>query len=135
MNDGYAWWLVILGIAVGIALAWLVSGRLPRREDDVSAAEQEDEAVWISRTIESQGGIAPVPLVDEILDLHHSYLDSGGPAPARTAPVPPPDHVRRESVQPGPGWQPRPNPPVQRAPGQPDASEPADRPFTTSRST
>jgi|EndMetStandDraft_8_1072994.scaffolds.fasta_scaffold875029_2 hypothetical protein len=77
MNDGYAWWLVIVGIAIGIALAWLVAGRLPRREDDVDEDERIAEADWISQALASSGTNAPVPLVEQVLDLHARYLASG----------------------------------------------------------
>ena len=82
MNDGYAWWLVVVGIAIGIALVWLVIVRLPRAEDDVDEDERLIEAGWISRTIEAWGGIALAALVDEVLELHQSYLASGGSTPA-----------------------------------------------------
>jgi len=77
MNDGYTWWLVVLGIAIGVAVVWLTAVRLPRRDDDQTAAERESEARWIGATIERDGGIAPQALVEEILDLHRSYLASG----------------------------------------------------------
>jgi hypothetical protein len=80
MNDGYTWWLLVLGIAMGVAVAWLMAARLPRRDDDLSGAERAAEARWISATIERDGGIAPQPLVEEILDLHRGYLASGGVA-------------------------------------------------------
>ena len=83
MNDGYTWWLVILGIAIGVAVVWLTVVRLPRRDDDQSDAERQAEARWITATIERDGGIAPVALVEEILDLHRSYLASGGVATHR----------------------------------------------------
>jgi cyanate permease len=81
MNDGYAWWLVIVGIAIGIALVWLVLVRLPRSEDDIDAAELSAEASWIGRTIEAYGGIAPQALVEEVLELHHAWLAAGGGTP------------------------------------------------------
>jgi hypothetical protein len=82
MNDGYMWWLVIVGVVIGVALVGLMSIRLPRQEDDVSEDERVTEAGWISRTIEEWGGIAPAPLVEEVLELHQAYLG--------TAPVPGP---------------------------------------------
>jgi hypothetical protein len=74
MNDGFAWWLVILGVAVGVAVVWLVTARLPRAEDDVDEHELVREADWISRTINAYGGVAPQPLVEEVLELHRQYL-------------------------------------------------------------
>jgi hypothetical protein len=75
MNNGFQWWLVIVGICLGAGLLWLVLGRLPRQDDDVGPRERVAEAVWISQTIEAGGGIAPVALVEEVLELHTSYLD------------------------------------------------------------
>jgi hypothetical protein len=77
MNDGYAWWLSIVGIAIGIALAWLVAGRLRRHEGDVDEDERRAEAEWISETIEASGASAPAPLVERVLELHAEYLESG----------------------------------------------------------
>ncbi|MFN8620402.1 MAG: hypothetical protein U0869_06615 [Chloroflexota bacterium] len=78
MNDGYLWWLVVLGIAIGAAVVWLTAVRLPRKDDDVSGPERAAEARYIAATIERDGGVAPVELVEEILDLHSAYLASGG---------------------------------------------------------
>lgn len=85
MNDGYAWWLFLVGLAVGLALMWLALARLPRDEDDIDVDERAMEADWISGTIEVRGGICPQPLAAEVLDLHHEYLvSSGGGLAART---------------------------------------------------
>jgi len=91
MNDGYAWWLFLVGLAVGLSLMWLALARSPRAEDDIDPDERHHEADWISASIESRGGICPQPLAAEILELHHEYLvSSGGGAPARQH-VPSPD--------------------------------------------
>lgn len=74
MNDEYQYWLLILGLAIGAGLTWLALGRIPRREEDVSAEERIAEAAWISRTIAHSGGVAPAEVVEEVLDLHHRYL-------------------------------------------------------------
>lgn len=79
MNDGFQWWLVIIGIGLGAGLLWLVMGRLSRQEDDIGPRERAAESIWISHTIEAGGGIAPVALVEEILELHAQYLE-GPPA-------------------------------------------------------
>jgi len=67
-------WLFIVGVAVGAVVALVVAVRLPREEDDVSHLERPAEAAWISAVIEHHGGIAPVSLVEEVLDLHQAYL-------------------------------------------------------------
>jgi hypothetical protein len=72
------WWLVLVGLGVGVALTWLSVVRLPRHEYDVDAAEREDEATLIAATIEARGGVCPAPLALEVLDLHQEYLASPG---------------------------------------------------------
>lgn len=79
MNDEYAWWFLVVGLAVGGALVWLVRGQMARQEDDVAEAERVPEAEWISRTIERAGGIAPADLVAQVLSLHRSYLREADP--------------------------------------------------------
>jgi len=76
MNDGYAWWLILVGLGVGVALTWLSVVRLPRHEWDVESDEREREAGLIATTIEARGGICPAPLALEVLDLHQEYLAS-----------------------------------------------------------
>jgi hypothetical protein len=87
MNEGFAWWLLIAGIGVGVALAWLVMGRLARSDDDVGEPEREAEAAWISRSISAYGGVAPPALVEEILDLHRHYLEGPGLDPENGPPL------------------------------------------------
>ena len=87
MNDGFAWWLVVLGIAIGVGLSWLVLGRLPRTDADIGEDERAVEAAWVSRAIADYGGVAPPALVEEVLELHGHYLrgpalDPGGRSPA-----------------------------------------------------
>src|SRR4051812_16033486 len=93
MNDGFSWWLIVLGIAIGVAVAWLFTVRLPRNDQDVSDDEVGDEAAWISRTIEADGGVAPQPLVEEVLLLHRQYLTTPGIAssPPDNEPEPEPE--------------------------------------------
>ena len=78
MTEQYIVWALVVGIVVGAALYWFALGRLPRTTDDVTPVERVAEAGWISRTIESRGGVAPTDLVEEVLDLHSTYL--AGPA-------------------------------------------------------
>jgi hypothetical protein len=104
MNDGFAWWLVILGVAVGVAVVWLIMARLPRSEDDVDDEELVREAGWISRTINAYGGVAPQPLVEEVLELHRQYLDGSSLEPPAVAVdevgAPPPARLREDGLQP-----------------------------------
>jgi hypothetical protein len=85
MNDGYAWWLVLVGLGVGVALTWLSVVRLPRHEYDVGSDEREEEATLIASTIEARGGICPAPLALEVLDLHQDYLGGPGFSPPLAA--------------------------------------------------
>jgi hypothetical protein len=76
MNDGYAWWLVLVGLGVGVALTWLSMTALAREESDVDPREREEEAGLIAATIEARGGICPPALALEVLDLHADHLAS-----------------------------------------------------------
>jgi hypothetical protein len=82
VGEAWGWWLFFVGLALGIAGYWLVSGRVQRADDDVAADERANEATWISRTVASWGGEAPADLVEQVLDLHRRYL--GGAAPLLT---------------------------------------------------
>lgn len=82
MGEAWGWWLFFVGLALGIAGYWLVTGRVQRADDDLAADERANEATWISRTVASWGGEAPADLVEQVLDLHRRYL--GGAAPLLT---------------------------------------------------
>ena len=51
MNDGYMWWLVLVGLVVGVALTWLSVVRLPRHDYDIGTDEREEEAVRMLRPV------------------------------------------------------------------------------------
>ena len=74
MNDGFQWWLILVGAVVTLAVIWVFAIRLPRAERDVDDDERRAEAAWISETIERFGGVAPTELVEEVLELHAEYL-------------------------------------------------------------
>jgi hypothetical protein len=90
MNDGYAWWLVLVGLGIGVALTWLSMTALARAGSDVDAAEREEEAALIAATIEARGGICPPELALEVLDLHEDYLASPGVRVPAASPGTPP---------------------------------------------
>jgi hypothetical protein len=74
-------WLLIVGIAAGAAVMWLVIGTLARNDDETDAEERQLEAGWIADTIEQHGGRAPVTLIEQILALHRRYLQGGPGVP------------------------------------------------------
>src|SRR5439155_14528967 len=74
-------WLLILGIAAGAAVTWLVIGTIARKDDEIASSEAAAEADWIARTIEEHGGRAPLLLVEQILSLHRRYLQGGSATP------------------------------------------------------
>ena len=74
MISPFEWWLLIVGLAAGAGLAWLVLADLSRREEDLDDRERADEAGWIAATLEAQGrGLAP-EAVQDVLALHRWYL-------------------------------------------------------------
>jgi hypothetical protein len=75
MTEQYIGWALVLGLAIGGALVWFAVGRLPRSGEELSRDERSSEAAWISQTITDRGGKAPTDLVEEVLDLHVSYLE------------------------------------------------------------
>ena len=79
MNDAWVWWLFAIGLAVGAATVWFVRGTIAREEDDLATDERSLEAGWVAGTIERSGGVAPVPLVEQVLELHRDYLRSSPP--------------------------------------------------------
>jgi len=88
VGEAWGWWLFFVGLALGVAGYWLVSGRVRRADDDLAADERANEAAWISRTVASWGGEAPADLVAQVLDLHRRYLDGAAPLLAPDEPVP-----------------------------------------------
>jgi hypothetical protein len=102
VNDGYLWWLMLVGAVIALAVVWILSVRLPRDEADVSPEERRAEAAWISRTIERYGGVAPEPLVEEVLELHAEYLASPGLARVPGRPVEPTLPASPRATSPGP---------------------------------
>jgi hypothetical protein len=97
MNDAWGWWLFFVGLGLGVAVYWLMAGRMRRTEEDLADDERAAEAGWISELIAQGGGEVPVKLVDQILELHRRYLDGDGPSLA-------PDEASQPSGDgPGPG--------------------------------
>ena len=79
-------WLIVVGLAIGAGLAWLVMLDLRRREDDIAAREMRSEAAWIADTLRSRDVAADPEAVEEVLRLHRAYL--AGIPDERAAPPP-----------------------------------------------
>ncbi|CAN5822398.1 hypothetical protein BH24CHL5_BH24CHL5_13160 [soil metagenome] len=75
MTEQYIGWALVVGLVIGGALVWFAIGRLPRSGEEVPADERAAEAGWISRAINTRGGMAPADLVEEVLELHVEYLE------------------------------------------------------------
>ncbi|HEY7589527.1 MAG TPA: hypothetical protein VH723_00905 [Candidatus Limnocylindrales bacterium] len=82
MNAEFNWWLLIVGLAIGAGLVWLVLADSSRRDVDVDADELPVEAAWISATLADSGEAIDVESVERVLRLHRAYLAA-----------PPPDEV------------------------------------------
>lgn len=109
MNDAWGWWLFFVGLGLGVAVYWLLAGRMRRSEEDLAADERTAEAGWISELIAQGGGEAPVKLIDQILELHRRYLDGDGPVLAsEEVPEPPSDRGMPDPNVPPGGEQPAP---------------------------
>ena len=67
-------WLIVVGLAIGAGLAWLVMFDLRRRDDDIAAREMHSEATWIAETLRSRDVTADPEAVEEVLRLHRAYL-------------------------------------------------------------
>ena len=98
MGEAWGWWLFFVGLALGVAGYWLVSGRVQRADDDLAADERANEAAWISRTVASWGGEAPADLVAQVLDLHRRYLGGAAPLLAPDEAAPPDEPEAMEGV-------------------------------------
>lgn len=70
----FDFWLILVGLAIGGGLVWLVMADLRRRDDDLSAIELHSEAAWIADTLRTHEIAADADAVEEVLRLHRSYL-------------------------------------------------------------
>lgn len=80
MTAAYPVWLLLVGLAVGAALTWLVLADLSRREASLDADRLEDEADWIADALAAEGRPTSRDSVARILRLDRSYRHEDGPA-------------------------------------------------------
>ncbi len=74
MNAEFNWWLLIVGVAVGAGLAWLVLADLVRRDRDVTEEELPAEATWIARSLADRGQPLSPDQAEAVLRAHRTYL-------------------------------------------------------------
>ncbi|MBF6605783.1 MAG: hypothetical protein IVW53_09415 [Chloroflexi bacterium] len=80
MNVQVDWWLLLVGLAIGAGLAWLVLAEMRRHEDDVTEGERQAEARWIVDALAASGTESDVADILEVLRLHRTFLASVPPA-------------------------------------------------------
>ncbi len=74
MNAEFNWWLLIVGVAAGAGLAWLLLADLRRNEDEIAERERRDEADWIADTMTRSGRPIKPETAQEVLRLHREFL-------------------------------------------------------------
>jgi hypothetical protein len=79
MIAGFDWWLLVVGIVGGAGLVWLVVADFSRHDDEVAADERAIESAWIAEALTAAGRLTDEVAVDEILELHRTYLRSTPP--------------------------------------------------------
>ena len=89
MNTEFNWWLLIVGLAIGAGVVWLILSITRRDELDVTERERESEARWIGEAMRHAGRRLDDMDVLDVLRLHESYLAA-----------PPPDEVEEDDADP-----------------------------------
>ena len=89
MNTEFNWWLLILGLAIGAGLVWMVLAITRRDERDVTDRERESEARWIGDAMRKAGRRIDDAAALDVLRLHEAYLAA-----------PPPDEVDEDELGP-----------------------------------
>jgi hypothetical protein len=106
VNAEFNWWLLIVGLAVGAGLVWLILADSNRRDVDITEEELPQEAAWIAASVAETGRSLEPAMAEQVLRLHREYLAKPPPdepeeswpeeVPADVAPQPePPARTRR----------------------------------------
>ena len=74
MISEFNWWLLLLGLAVGGGLTWLVMAETRRREQDLEEEDLVDEAVWLEERLAEEGREVPSDTIERVVQLHREYL-------------------------------------------------------------
>ena len=77
MSAEFNWWLLIVGVVVGVALTWLVLADLNRRDQELGDQELKAEAGWMARSLGEPR--LDAELAERVLLAHRRYL--GFPPP------------------------------------------------------
>ena len=74
MISEFNWWLLLLGLAVGGGLTWLVLAETRRREQDLQEQDLADEAVWLEERLAEEGRPLSADTIERVVQLHREYL-------------------------------------------------------------
>jgi predicted nucleic acid-binding protein len=94
VNDEFQVWVLLLGIAVGAAIAWFALGSAGRAADPTLLETDDEralEAAWLARELERQGRSVDPEALEAALALRHELatgrpLESSEATPAPPAP-------------------------------------------------
>lgn len=71
MGSDFNWWLVLVGLAAGVVLTWLVMADSTRSDDEISDAETAAEAAWVARSVDDPR--LDAALAEQVLTAHRRY--------------------------------------------------------------
>jgi hypothetical protein len=71
------WWLLIVGVAAGVVLTWLVMADTTRRDREIGDEETAAEAGWIAGAVDDP--VVDAEVAEKVLRAHRRYL--GFPPP------------------------------------------------------
>jgi hypothetical protein len=72
VSADFNWWLLIVGVAAGVALTWLVMADTTRRDREIGDEETAAEAAWIARTLAD--AFVDADVAERVLAAHRRYL-------------------------------------------------------------